>query len=94
MKEVLQRDCYIYSSERENSNKFYILETVKEFNQYKVIARYGRIGRKPAVKETPCRSKYHADEIFTKKGREKITKGYMYTELETIMALDGTQFFG
>lgn len=91
-KKLISRKALIYSDRRENSNKYYIVEMNEVNNVYEVTAKYGRLGKRPAVTMKGFTNEHSARTFYAKKVSEKIKKGYEEVDLEDIMFNEG-EFF-
>ena len=90
--ERVKMESMVYSSPKNNSNKFYILELIKEDGMFSVKSRYGRLGKNPTIKEKTFNNLFSALKFFEKKESEKKTKGYLSVAIEDIVANSG-EFF-
>ena len=91
MIEIMKRTSLVYSDINKNSNKYYILELLKKDDDYTLIKRYGRLGKRPTIIENSY-SLSKATQEFNKTLDSKVKKGYKYCNIEDIMYSDGNFF--
>ncbi|HCL4480026.1 TPA: WGR domain-containing protein [Clostridium botulinum] len=80
----------IYSNRRENSNKYYILTIVEDGSAYKVICKYGRLGKSPREQEKPYSTIEQATNFYKDKLSELRGKGYEEVDISEIIMSDGS----
>lgn len=91
MLQLIQREALIYSDRVSNSNKYYIIEIVynESSELFFVIKRYGRLGNKPKITNTEYHTLAGAESSYRRELNSKVHKGYVKSDLETIMFSEG-----
>lgn len=80
----------IYSNRRENSNKYYILTIVEDGSAYKVICKYGRLGKSPRIQEKPYSTIGQANNFYDNKLSILRRQGYEEADVSEIIMSDGS----
>ena len=89
---TLERVVLNFASLKDNSNKFYIMETQSGSGEYPycVYVEYGRLGKNPRKVGRYFNSQTQANSEFSRLQREKERKGYRKVELDDGFSLSPT----